>query len=81
MGLELWRLPISPAARIPAAGSTREAGMTQQAAFEATPAQPTLAGDEQAVRDRAGAGNGAEALVVDELLVEEVSIDGMCGVY
>jgi mycofactocin precursor len=23
----------------------------------------------------------AEPLVVDELLVEEVSIDGMCGVY
>ena len=23
----------------------------------------------------------ADALVVDELLVEEISIDGMCGVY
>jgi len=49
--------------------------MTQQAVIEATPAQPTLTGDEPA--DRAS----DEALVADELLVEEVSIDGMCGVY
>ena len=49
--------------------------MTQQAVIEATPAQPTAAGDESA--DRAS----DEALVADELLVEEVSIDGMCGVY
>jgi len=49
--------------------------MTQQAVIEATPVQPTLTGDETAeqVSD--------EALVADELLVEEVSIDGMCGVY
>jgi mycofactocin precursor len=32
---------------------------------------------EQAQADRAEAG----PLVTDELLVEEVSIDGMCGVY
>jgi mycofactocin precursor len=51
--------------------------MTQQAVIEATPAQPTLTGDELADRDQAG----DEALVADELLVEEVSIDGMCGVY
>jgi mycofactocin precursor len=54
--------------------------MTQQAAIEATPAQPTLTGDDPAGRalsDRPG----DEALVADELLVEEVSIDGMCGVY
>ena len=32
--------------------------------------------------DRAGAdGAGAGSLVDEELLVEEVSIDGMCGVY
>ena len=49
--------------------------MTQQAVIEATPDQPELA-QEEAV-DRAG----EEALVADELLVEEVSIDGMCGVY
>jgi len=49
--------------------------MTKQAVIEATPAEPDLA-EEQAV------GNAAEeALVADELLVEEVSIDGMCGVY
>jgi mycofactocin precursor len=63
------------AARTPAAGATREAGMTQQAVIEATPVQPTPTGDEPA--DRAS----DEALVADELLVEEVSIDGMCGVY
>ena len=49
--------------------------MTQQAVIEATPAQPTLTEDQAA--DRAS----DEALVADELLVEEVSIDGMCGVY
>ena len=27
------------------------------------------------------AGDGVEALVEDELLIEEISIDGMCGVY
>jgi mycofactocin precursor len=49
--------------------------MTQQAVVETTPAEPELADDETV--DRAG----EEALVADELLVEEVSIDGMCGVY
>jgi mycofactocin precursor len=52
--------------------------MTQQAAIEAAPAQPTPA-DEPVDRDRGRASD--EALVADELLVEEVSIDGMCGVY
>jgi len=49
--------------------------MTQQAVIEATQAEPELA-EEQAVDHAA-----EEALVADELLVEEVSIDGMCGVY
>jgi mycofactocin precursor len=49
--------------------------MTQQAVIEATPAQPTLTEGEPADRP------SDEALVADELLVEEVSIDGMCGVY
>jgi len=49
--------------------------MTQQAVIEATPVEPTLTGDQPAERD------SDEALVADELLVEEVSIDGMCGVY
>jgi mycofactocin precursor len=30
---------------------------------------------------RGGAGMADEELTTDELLVEEVSIDGMCGVY
>jgi mycofactocin precursor len=54
--------------------------MTQQAVIEATPDQPTLTADEPAGRDRADRA-GDEALIADELLVEEVSIDGMCGVY
>jgi mycofactocin precursor len=49
--------------------------MTHQAVIDATPAEPELAEDETV--DHAG----EEALVAGELLVEEVSIDGMCGVY
>jgi mycofactocin precursor len=49
--------------------------MTQQAVIEATPAEPDLA-EEETVD-----GAAEEALVADELLVEDVSIDGMCGVY
>ena len=65
--------------------------MTQQAVIEATPAQPAPAGGETADRVTAGRDPadrdtgmghpGDEALIADELLVEEVSIDGMCGVY
>jgi len=49
--------------------------MTEQAVVEATRAdeQDSRAGDDTLAGD--------EALVADELLVEEVSIDGMCGVY
>jgi mycofactocin precursor len=55
--------------------------MTQQAVIEATPAQPTPTRSEPAGRDRVSDRASEEALVADELLVEEVSIDGMCGVY
>jgi mycofactocin precursor len=51
--------------------------MTEQAVSGLVPERPA------AVRELAaepGAG-GDEALVTDDLLVEEVSIDGMCGVY
>jgi len=47
--------------------------MTEQAVMEGT---ATAA--EQDDRDLVA---GDEALVAEELLVEEVSIDGMCGVY
>jgi mycofactocin precursor len=54
--------------------------MTLQATTEAAPApeheavaQVISHADENSVAD--------EALIADELLVEEVSIDGMCGVY
>jgi mycofactocin precursor len=45
-----------------------------QAAIEAAPAEPTQTEEEPA-------GTADETLVAEELLVEEVSIDGMCGVY
>jgi len=35
----------------------------------------------QTSTDGDGPPDAAEELIVDELLVEEVSIDGMCGVY
>jgi mycofactocin precursor len=51
--------------------------MTQQAVTVLVPERPTAASDKPA---EPGA-SGDEALVTGELLVEEVSIDGMCGVY
>jgi mycofactocin precursor len=51
--------------------------MRQHPVIEAAPAQPTLTADEPAGGDRAG----DEPVLADDLLVEEVSIDGMCGVY
>jgi mycofactocin precursor len=57
--------------------------MSDQAVMESAPAEavepqavPVVAGAEEA-----GHSVGDEALIADELLVEEVSIDGMCGVY
>ena len=44
--------------------------MTEQAQMETTQAQAT--GEALAA---------GEALIAEELLVEEISIDGMCGVY
>jgi mycofactocin precursor len=59
--------------------ATAEAVMTEQATMEAAPAPPVL----EPVAGAAGEprGRADEALIADELLVEEVSIDGMCGVY
>jgi len=54
--------------------------MTQQATMEAA-AVPVQEAPAQ-VSEAAEAGGAAEeGLIADELLVEEVSIDGMCGVY
>jgi mycofactocin precursor len=55
--------------------------MTEQAVAEAarTDEQDSRAGDDTLAGD--GTLVSDEALVADELLVEEVSIDGMCGVY
>jgi mycofactocin precursor len=51
--------------------------MTQQAVTPLVPERPAVASEKPAEP-----GVGAdEALVGGELLVEEVSIDGMCGVY
>jgi mycofactocin precursor len=61
--------------------------MTKQAVMEPAPAQVTEPLGEQAPVAEADVpaqpvrGAGDEALIADELLVEEVSIDGMCGVY
>jgi len=45
-------------------------------------ATPSADGAEAAVAATPGApADGDTALVEDELLVEEISIDGMCGVY
>jgi mycofactocin precursor len=54
-----------------------EAGMRQQPVTEAAPAQSAVTAGEVA----GGDGASDEAVIADDLLVEEVSIDGMCGVY
>lgn len=56
--------------------------MSEQAVMEPA-AVPTTQerGEQAAPPDDAGRRAGDEALIADELLVEEVSIDGMCGVY
>lgn len=36
---------------------------------------------QEQAEDAAAASNESEELVEDEFLVEEISIDGMCGVY
>jgi mycofactocin precursor len=50
--------------------------MTQQATIEATPAA-----EQEELAQVINSAPEEEALIADELLVEEVSIDGMCGVY
>lgn len=56
--------------------------MSEQAVKEPAAVQTTQAPGEQAAPpDDAGRRARDEALIADELLVEEVSIDGMCGVY
>ena len=50
--------------------------MTHHAVIEATPAQPTLTGNEPAVRNRASDRVGAEALVADGLVEQfELGLD------
>jgi mycofactocin precursor len=61
---------------VPAAGQAREATVTQQAVTALVPEHPAPASEKPA---EPGAGRD-EALVTGELLVEEISIDGMCGV-
>jgi mycofactocin precursor len=61
---------------VPATGPAREATITQQAATVLVPEHP--AANEKPAEPGA---SGDEALLTGELLVEEISIDGMCGVY
>jgi mycofactocin precursor len=60
-----------------------EAGMSEQTAT--TPAEHRAAEQYLAAAQYRAAGESSpaaeESLVAEELLVEEVSIDGMCGVY
>jgi mycofactocin precursor len=51
--------------------------MTQQAVTGLVPEHPAAASEKPGEPDL----GGDEALAGGELLVEEVSIDGMCGVY
>ena len=51
--------------------------MTQQTVTPLVPERPAVASEKSA---EPGVGRD-EALIGGELLVEEVSIDGMCGVY
>jgi mycofactocin precursor len=61
--------------------------MSKQAVMEPAPAQVAEPQDDQAAPSVTAlsadtvAGVADEALIAEELLVEEVSIDGMCGVY
>jgi len=41
----------------------------------------TVSGQPELAEAQRGADDGGERLVDEDLLVEEVSIDGMCGVY
>ena len=52
--------------------------MTQQATMEAAPAREQEELGQVDLRAEEAAG---QEVIADELLVEEVSIDGMCGVY
>jgi mycofactocin precursor len=56
-----------------------EAGMDEQAVGTVA-GQPEVAA-ERGAEGAGDAGDAGERLVDEELLVEEVSIDGMCGVY
>ena len=59
--------------------------MSEQTASATTPAQQSTAAVEQSTPAEQStlepASPDDESLVAGELLVEEVSIDGMCGVY
>jgi mycofactocin precursor len=53
--------------------------MSEPTASATTPAERTALVERPAPEPAGPAGD--ESLVAEELLVEEVSIDGMCGVY
>jgi mycofactocin precursor len=57
--------------------------MSNQAVLEPAPAgeAESSAGPAGTVPEQTTDSGRDEALIADELLVEEVSIDGMCGVY
>ena len=55
-------------------------GHVRALAWQSPGARATLAGMENPTVDTAET-QDAELIVAEELLVEEISIDGMCGVY
>lgn len=55
--------------------------MSQQAAAKMIVAPAVRPEDGQPGSERTTDRLGGEEFVMDELLVEEISIDGMCGVY
>ena len=62
---------------MPAAGPAGEATITQQAVTVLVPEHPAPASKKPAEPGACG----DEALLTGELPVEEISIDGTCGVY
>src|ERR1700732_1525026 len=82
-GLALWHsVPLVSALSAITLRQAAEAGMTEQAQMETTQAQAT--GEPQATGEALAPSEALaadEALIAEELLVEEISIDGMCGVY
>jgi mycofactocin precursor len=74
-------IEATPAQPAPSGGETADRVTAGRDPAGRDPAGRDPAGRDPADRDTGMGHPGDEALIADELLVEEVSIDGMCGVY